>query len=272
MLPLLFSFVLAQAETIGSAQLGLSYNRIGLGLVAQHGVHIPKWEKEGNVLFQGTGIQAVGEINTSPAFIKPGVRFTIIPIAVLKLQAYAFADYYYGNFQTIIVYDDLDVNYGTNSDMKSYTENTDRQYSGGGWHGGGKLVLQAKVKDIIFMNSTDYSHNYIATPEGETSPATFDRLNEVMIALEGDQLLTNDTLLLYHMEGENEKFLRAGLLNTYRQTFKADDRLYRTGVIGMANTGGKGMHIFMVQPYVIDRTYGQSWTEPYIAYAYKYVY
>lgn len=272
MLSLLFSLITAQAETIGSITPALSYNRLGASVVVQHGVHIPKWEQEGKVLFQGTGIQAVGELNMSPAFVKPGVRVTLIPLAMLKLQGYVFGEYYFGNFQTIIGYDDLSVNYGSNSDISSYTENTGRQYSGGGWHGGGKMVLQAKVKNVVFLNSADYGYSYVMTPEGETGAGMLDRANEIMIAFEGEQMLDNNTMLFYQLDKESEKFYRFGLLNTYRRSFKADDVLLRTGFLGMAKTSEKGMHILIVQPYLIDRAFGENWTTPYIAYAFKYAY
>ena len=272
MLYLLAHFFTVQAEPMGSVTSAISYNRLGGSVLVQHGIHHSKWEKEDNVLFQDTGIQLVGEANITPALVQPGIRVTVNPIAVLKLEGYAFGDYYFGNFQTLVGYDDLGKNYGTNQEIATYVEGNGRQHAGAGWHAGGKMVLQAKVKNIIFLNSVDYGYYDVFKPSGETGVATFERIKEVMIAFDGDQILENNTMLFYEKNMSVDAFYRVGSLTSYRQSFKANDRLLRSGLIAMVNFGGNGMHIVIAQPYLVDRTFEGAWSAPYLAYAFKYSY
>ena len=183
----------AESTPIGQVTSALSYNRIGLSLVGQYGTHIPMWEKEGSTLFQNTGIDVIGESNSTPAFTRAGMRVTVTPLAILKLQGYAFGSYYFGNFQTIIGYDTLGEDYGTNSDMADYTDDTGRQYAGAGWNAGGKATLQAKVGNVIVSNTTDYGTWSLNAPEGENGEGYFEREKEVMLAFGSDQTLENNT-------------------------------------------------------------------------------
>ena len=272
MLSLFALCLTARAETFGSITSGLSYNRLGASVLLQHGVRYSKWEKEGNVLFQDTGIQLLGEANITPALVQPGIRLTVNPIAIMKLQGYAFGDYYFGNFQSVVGYDDLGANYGTNADIENYVEETQRQYAGGGWHAGGKLVLQAKVKNVVVLNAVDYGYYNVFKPEGEAGTATFERVKEVMIAFDGDQILENNTMVFYQKDREDGGFLRIGSLTSYRKSFQADDQLLRSGLIGMLQPTSGGMHIVICQPYLTSRAFEGAWAAPYLAYAFKYSY
>ena len=57
-------------ETIGNATSVIGFQRISLSLIGQYGVNVPKWEKDGSALFQGTGLQFVGETRNSPAYTR----------------------------------------------------------------------------------------------------------------------------------------------------------------------------------------------------------
>jgi hypothetical protein len=93
-----------------------------------------------------------------------------------------------------------------------------------------------------------------------------------MIAFDGDQILENNTMLVYQKDQGENSFYRVGSLTSYRQSFQADDRLLRSGLIAMVNLGGNGMHIVIAQPYLVDRTFEGAWSAPYLAYAFKYSY
>ena len=266
---LFLSTAFAEPTPTGQVTSAISYNRLGVSLVGQYGTHIPMWEKEGNALFQNTGIDIVGEVNTTPAFTRTGMRVTVLPIAVLKLQGFANASYYFGNFQTLVGYDTLGENYGTNSEMADYSDSTGRQYSGMGWTAGGSATLQAKVGNIVFSNTTGYSTWNITTPDGENGVGVFEREKEIMVALENDTVLENNTLLLYQIDQETDKFLRIGNLTTYRHSMTADDTLFRTGLLFVAQKNPNKSHIVIAQSYIQDRAFNSP-IVPYVAYAYKY--
>ena len=273
LLSLLSSLAQAEVETIGNTTSVIGFQRISVSLIGQYGVNVPKWEKEGSALFQGTGLQFVGETRNSPAYTRNGFRATVTPIAVLQLQAYAFGSYYFGNLQTILAYDTPQYNYGTNADIASYSENTGRQYSAFGYNAGGNIVLQAKVGKVVFKNTADYSYWNVLQPgeEADKGNYTFEREKEVMIEFGGDQILENNTLLLYQIDREEDKFFRVGNLTTYRQGMGTGDVLLRTGVIGIAQTSEFNSHIVIVQSYLQDRAFEPT-SVPYFIYAFKHLY
>ena len=266
----LLSLLQAQAEQFGTVTSAISFNRIGLSLVGQHGIYVPKWEKEDSVLFQNTGFRFIGEVNTSPSFARVGGRVILNPIAVLKIQGYGFGDSYFGNFQTVVSYDDLSANYGTNSEIADYVESEKRQYSNTGWHAGGNVVLQAKVKISSYFPVFDYSHWNIEF-QRETMVLDFEREKEVMLSYDGDQIFENNSLLLYQIDKDAERFMRIGSFTTLRKSIVADDTMLRTGLLWSMQTSKQKSHIVMLQAYLNDRSY-TSLFPPYIAYAYKYTY
>ncbi len=266
---LLLSTAFAETTPIGQITTTLTYNRIAVSAKGQYGAHIPMFEKEDNALFTNTGLDVVGEFSATPAFTRGGIRATFMPVAVFKLQAYALGGYYFGNWQTIVGYDDLSDNYGTNTEIGDYAEATGRQYAGIGWTTGGSATLQAKVGNIVFSNTTGFSSWNVATPEGETGVGFFEREQEVMMSFGQDSLLDNNTLLLYQVDQDTDQFLRIGNLTTYRHSLNADDTMFRSGLLFVAQRSPTRSHIVIAQSYITDRTF-TSPVQPYIAYAYKY--
>ena len=120
------------------------------------------------------------------------------------------------------------------------------------YNAGGNVVLQAKVGNVVFKNTADYSYWNVVQPEDEVGKGdyTFEREKEVMIEFGGDQILENNTLLLYQIDREEDNFFRVGNLTTYRQGMGTDDVLFRTGVIGIAQTSESNFHIVIVQSYL----------------------
>jgi hypothetical protein len=262
------STAFAESTPIGQVTTAITYNRLALSANGQYGLHVPKWEKEDNILFQNTGIDVVGELSATPAFSRLGMRATITPIALLKLQGYAFASYYFGNFQTIVGYDTLDENYGENSEVNAYADASGRQYAAPGWNAGGKATLQAKAGSIIFSNTIDYGMWSVNAPENETGEGFFEREKELMMAFGSETAVENNTLLLYQIDKSDDVFYRIGNLTTYRHSIIADDTLIRSGLLFVAQPKENRNHVVIVQPYLQDRAF-TSLTKPYVAYAYK---
>ena len=129
-----------------------------------------------------------------------------------KIQGYGFGHSYFCNFQTIVGYDSLEANYGYNPEIAEYVDDTGRQYSGMGTHFGGNIVLQAKIKNIVVLNSTDYSHWNINRPLGEEGKGFFEREKELMLQFEKDQILENNALVLYQVDQKEDRLFDLVLL------------------------------------------------------------
>ena len=274
----LLSTLANAAETTGQTTTALTINRIALSSITQYGLKIPKWEEEGNAIRQGTGITAVGEVSATPAFIRTGGRVTVTPLAVLKLQAYGFGHYYFGNFQTIVGYDTPTSVYGDNSAIADYVDSEAandvvRQTSGMGWSAGAKMTLQAKVGNIVFSNTIDAGQHTVIKPEDVVGTATFEREREVMINFDGDQIVENNTLLLYQIDRSEDKYLRLGNLTTYRHSIGADDTMLRSGLLAVYQPKDKRNHVLIVQHYLQDNlgytSDNATGFTPYVAYANK---
>ena len=266
----LLSTAFAETTPVGQVTTALTYNRIAVSAKGLYGAHIPMWEKEDSTLFNNTGIDLLGEFSATPAFTRAGVRAVVLPVAVLKLQGYANAGYYFGNWQTIVGYDSADYNYGTNAEIEEYiTANPERQNAGMSWTAGGSATLQAKVGNVVFSNTTGFASWNVAAPEGEMGPAFFEREMEVMMTFGQDSLLDNNTILLYQIDQNDDQFLRVGNLTTYRHSLNADDTLFRSGLLFVAQRSPSRSHVVIAQSYLNDRAF-TSPSDVYIAYAYKY--
>lgn len=274
----LLSTLAHAVETTGQTTTALTVNRIALSSVTQYGVKLPKWEEDGNVLKQGTGITAIGELSATPAFTRIGGRVTVTPLAVLKLQAYGFGHYYFGNFQTVVGYDTASSVYGDNNAIEEYVTAEDangvtRQTSGMGWSAGAKMTLQAKVGNIVFSNTVDYGQQTVIQPDDVVGTATFEREREVMVNFDGDQIVENNTLLLYQIDRSEDQYLRVGNLTTYRHSMGADDTMLRSGLLAVFQPKPTRNHILIVQHYLQDNlgytADNATGFTPYIAYANK---
>jgi len=242
--------------------------RAGLQADLRYGFRIPLFEREGQALFQGTGLSAQATFNATPAYIRSGARITFSPLAIVDFHIHGGDDRYFGNHQTIVGYDNADVNYGSNQDIADYVESTDNQSSGNGYHYGLQAVLKAKVGPVVVLGSADWTHWNIQSDV--TGDWYFEREKEVMLALGGDESLDTNLLLLYQHDFSSERFLRAGSISTYRKGMKAEDQLFRSGLF-LSMSLGNTSHNLIVQPYLMDRHYGPS-DAPYTAYAFRYQY
>ena len=274
----LFTTLVHASETTGQVTTALTVNRIALSSIGQYGLNIPKWEQDGNALRQGTGITTIGEISATPAFTRAGGRVTITPLAILKLQAYGFGHYYFGNFQTVVGYDTASSVYGDNNAIADYVASEEangvtRQTSGMGWSAGAKMTLQAKVGNIVFSNTVDFGQQTVVKPEDVVGTATFEREREVMVNFDGDQIVENNTLLLYQVDRSEDQYLRVGNLTTYRHSIGADDTMLRSGLLAVYQPKDKRNHVLIVQHYLQDNlgytSRNVSGFSPYIAYANK---
>ena len=264
---LLNSGLLHAAEPAFNLMTGLSTSRIGLTADARYGIWQPMLEKEGSVLRANTGLKAQAVLNATPAFARLGGRVTFSPLAIVDVTAYGMADSYFGNFQTIVDYDSADANYGTNSEIADYVDETGRQNSGRGWHMGGALTLKAKAGPIVILLNEDVSQWRIQAPEAADGDWFFEREAEVMMAFGDEQYFNFNGLLMFEHKSAS-RLLRVGSMTTHRQTTQAEDVMFRSGMILITGQLQKQYaHTLIVQPYIESRA--MATFPPYVAYAFR---
>ena len=257
-----------EVEPSTNNTLAVTGARAGLQADLRYGARVPLFERDGQALFEGTGLKAQATLSLTPAYLRTGARITFTPLAIVDVQLHAGDDRYFGNHQTVVGYSSPDINYGNNKDIAAYVETNGNQNVGSGYHYGIQTVLKAKVGPIVFLGSADWTHwNIQSDVDGEWF---FEREKEVMLALGGDETLDTNLLLLYQHDVSPDRFLRAGSITTYRQGIKAQDQLLRSGLFVSLGLG-KASHNLIVQPYFIDRHYGPT-NAPYTAYAFRYQY
>jgi hypothetical protein len=261
--------IASETETIGEASLSFSYWRLGMTLEGKLGARIPMLEKEDSLLFQDTGLKLLGVASTNPAFSRAGARVVFSPLAIVDLTGHGGVSTYFGNFQTVIGYTDPSENYGDNAAMKAYVEDTDNRAKGNGWHAGGALTLKAKAGPMVILVHTDMTHwDVDAKVEGDWF---FEREQELMLALRGDQVLSINGVFLYELDSDpsDERFFRIGNLTTRRTSMAAEDELLRTGLLAIWQQGTHLSHTLLVQPYLRDRGFSTA-MPPFTAYVLKY--
>lgn len=249
--------------------VGVTSNRIGFSLDTRYGLRFPLFEKDGSALFNNTGLTVQGTSYLSPAYMRWGGRVTFSPLAIIDLTGYGAYSQYFGNFQTIIDYDEPNQNYGNNEEIAAYVTDTGRQFSGKGWNFGGALTLKAKVGPMIALVNEDFSVWSVMAPEGASGKYFFEREQEVMMAYSQSRTSNLNGLLMW--ESPNPRTLiRVGSITTHRYSFETEDNLFRTGLIGIIGKKEKVYsHTFLVQGYIEDRAM-TSFFPPYIAYAFRF--
>ena len=255
------------AEPALNVTSALSTSRLGLSADLRYGLWQPMLEKKDSILRTNTGLKAQGTFNVTPAFARAGGRVTFSPLAIVDLTAYGAYDSYFGNFQTLVDYDSADSNYGTNSDIADYVEETGRQSSGRGWHMGGALTLKAKAGPIVLLLNEDVSQWRIQAPSAAEGPWFFEREAEIMMAFASEYYLHFNGLLMVERRSAT-RLLRAGSMTTHRQSISAEDALFRSGLIVITGQLEKTYaHTLIVQPYIQARAMDAF--PPYVAYAFR---
>jgi hypothetical protein len=263
------------AEPTLDAAVGLSYWRLGLNVGVRPGLVIDMpWQQEGSVLMGSAALKPQLDVTASPAQARVGGRLRFEPIAMLDITPYAYGTAYFGNFQTVVGYDDWDVNYGDNDAIATYIEeDPTRQATGKGVHAGINGTIKAKAGPVIVLANGDIGRWWVQSAATEQNPYFFEREYEVMMRAGqtgGDTMFMLNGLVLYELDRdtEDDKYLRAGSITTWRRTFTADDEVLRTGVLVTA-TKGKLTHVVLVQPYLRDRAF-ETVMPPFTAYQLKF--
>lgn len=246
-----------------------SYARVGLQADLRGGAKIPLWNQAGSALFSDTFLKVHGTAMVTPAYLRGGARLTFEPIAVFNLAAFGYYSYYFGNFQTIIAFDDPHVNYGTNDELEAFSA---QQTPGGGFTWGLSPTIKAKAGPMIIAINAEYTSWHI-TAEPQYGDYFFEREYELLIGFQ-DQMLSTNGLLLYHLDRnpEDGRYLRIGDITTWRRALgDTDDTLLRTGLlVSLSAREERWTHSLIVQPYLISRAYPNAFP-PFVAYTVKWV-
>lgn len=244
----------------------LSFVRLGLLSTVRGGVSHPLWDQPGSALFGKTFVTAWAEANASPAYLRVGPRVSFEPIAIFNLQAFAWHTSYFGNFQTVIGFDEPGALYGTNEDLEAFS---DRQVPGSSITWGVAPTIKAKAGPVVIALSGEYTRwNLRSELEGDY---WFEREYELLIGRQ-DAIWSSNAVLAYELNPSPDDgwYARVGSITTYRKALgDTQDVLLRTGLLASLSTHQeRWTHSLLVQPYLIDRAYTRPFP-PFIAYLVK---
>jgi len=249
------------ADRTFDANLGLAYWRLGVNAQVRPGLSIDMpWKLEGDMLRESAALKPQLDVNLSPAYARVGGRLRFEPLAVVELTPYVYGSWYFGNFQTVVGYQDWTADYGKNVDIAARVESEDGvQASGRSLNAGINGALKAKAGPVIVVVNGDLSRWWVRSAVEEDYSYFFEREQELLMRLGtegGDTLFALNGVLLLEIDrdAEDDRFLRVGNLTTWRRTFTADDELLRTGLLVTA-TNGRLTHVLLVQPYLRDRAF-----------------
>jgi hypothetical protein len=233
----------------------LSLERLGLQADLRPGLRMDLWRQDGSLLFDDPYATLQAQVFVTPAYVRAGPRLIFEPIAIFQLQAFANYDMYFGNFQTVVGYDDPGATYGTNDDIEAYVAmDPDRQERGTGWHWGVAPTLKAQAGPVVIVANAEYSswHTQPVVP----GSYTFEREYELLMGWD-DQLISTNGLLLYGFEPWQGATMRVGNLTTWRMALgDTEDELLRTGIAVAASLNdGQINPTLVVQAYLRDRAY-----------------
>jgi len=234
-----------------------SLERLGIQADFRPGIRMDLWRQEGSVLFDDPHAKLQAQVFATPAYVRVGPRLVFEPIAIFNLQVFANYDMYFGNFQTIVGYDDPKVDYGNNDDIEAYVAmDPDRQAGGSGWHWGVAPTLKAQAGPIVIVANAEYSDWRLKADV--PGSYTFEREYELMMGFE-DQLIATNGLLLYAFEPWAGATMRVGNLTTWRVALgDTEDELLRTGLAVAASLNDGQLNPTLVfQAYLRDRGYSK---------------
>ncbi len=255
--PLLFVLAAQAASPTPDLEVraALSFERLGMQADLRPGMKLGLWRDEGSLLFDDPHIKLQAQLFATPAYLRAGPRVVFEPIAIFQLQAFAHYDLYFGNFQTVVGYDQPDADYGSNGDIADYVSmDPDRQDRGSGWHWGVAPTLKAQAGPVVIVANAEYSSWHLqADVPGDY---TFEREYELLMGFD-DQLIAANGLLLYSFEPAPGTTVRAGNLTTWRMALgDTEDELLRSGLAVSASLNeGRINPTLVVQAYLRDRAY-----------------
>lgn len=232
-----------------------SLERLGVQADLRPGLHMGLWRQEGSLLFDDPYAKLQAQVFVTPAYVRAGPRVIFEPLAIFQLQVFANYDLYFGNFQTVVGYDDPGAAYGSNDDIEAYVAmDPDRQDRGSGWHWGVAPTLKAQAGPVVIVANAEYTDWHLSADV--PGSYTFEREYELLMGFD-DQLLATNGLLLYGFEPWSGATMRVGNLTTWRMALgDTEDELLRTGLAVAASLNeGRLNPTLVVQAYLKDRAY-----------------
>ncbi len=256
----------ADVHAVTDTTVAASHWRSGFQADLRYGARLALFEKAGKPLFQDTGLTAMGTLGLTPACVRTGGRITFSPLAIVDFHLHGGLDWYFGNFQTVVGYDSAAADPGTNREIADRVAAGGSRAPGKGFHAGVQTVLKAKVGPVVILGSLDVVHWNVQADVDEDW--FFEREEEVLLGLGGDQSLDANFLVLYQHDIDESKWIRAGSFTTLRAGLTSGDQILRSGLL-LSRSSGDTSHTLIVQPYLKSRTFSVT-DAPYVAYAFKY--
>ncbi len=185
----------ADKDSINKIEVDLIslYNPLGLSFAAK-AYHRQIYHHDDSKLWDGLYYQWAAETNINPAFIRAGVYFEWMPIAVLQVRARYDKLYFSGSNGSLLPFSSKDQLFG-DDELKARIGD---EISGQGDRASLHVTLRAKFDNVIVRNVTNYS--YYQFPGN--SPYYLEREHELLMAT-NDHVVSNQLYLLFENNGTN---------------------------------------------------------------------
>ncbi|MBW2258390.1 MAG: hypothetical protein JRI25_27875 [Deltaproteobacteria bacterium] len=179
-------------------------NPLGLMEVANLSYRLKLMESD-SILFEDTYLMVGPGLFLSPAFVKPGVRVEVMPIALLQLSATYRYQYFLGTFDQIQSWPDPSADWSDTA----IEETGDEAYSTGGHQVVLQARLQAKVGPIAVRETTRWEYNDLDITDGTV--AYYDQTPDMLVPDKGWLMVSDLDVLYVHPDNT----LKAGVRWTY---------------------------------------------------------
>jgi hypothetical protein len=254
-LPPLLGPSTAAAEPFLQADAAVSVNDSGLSLQAKPGWRASLWDQDDSVLLDNTHVTPTAWLQITPDFARAGGEISFSPLAVFELRGHVLATRYFGNINTLIGFEDREALYGP-SDREGLARS-----SGSTLRFGAAPILKAQVGSVVAVAAGEAQVVRLRS-DVLTEPYWFDPESQLMLSR--DETIFMGTGLLAWSGSVRSWDLLTGLLTTGRAASNSGDQLLRVGpMIKAEKSESKLSYLLLVQPYLLDRSFGLS--QPYVA-------
>jgi hypothetical protein len=179
-------------------------NPLGLMELATLSYRLKLMESD-SILFEDTYVMVGPALFLSPAFVKPGVRVEVMPIALLQLSATYRYEYFLGTFDQIQSWPDASIDW-SDSAME---ETGDDAYSTGGHQVVLQGRLQAKVWNIAVRETARWEYNDLDITDGTS--VYYDQTPDMLVPDQGWLMVSDLDAIFVHPD----ETLKVGVRWTY---------------------------------------------------------
>ncbi len=250
LLLLTLSLPAAALEPTFQGSLGVSWWNPGLLAQLYPGLKQPLWNREGSLLFSDTYLRADAVMDVTPAFARVGPRLTFSPAAVLELSGDWVATPYFGNFTSVVGFDNAEAIYDRDA--------LDAAGQGPGFSSrwGGRALLKAKAGPAVLLVGGTARRWSMRYGDGPSGGWYFEPESQLLLARQ-DTTLAADVVLAAWLDrdpSDPQSLIVGGLLDA-RAARHSGDRLLRAGPLVVWQKDTHWAYVLTTQLYLVDRVY-----------------